>query len=116
MMLGNSPTNFNDRGFLECIGANNWRAHLASNAHDGAGIHFGICEGGDKISCAWSAGGHTNANFASGSSIAFSSKCATLFVPRKNGTKLIRDSGKSLVKGHASTAWVGENNIYAMID
>ena len=67
----NQPAPFGQReresenvGFLEGVGADQWCAHLASDADQGNGIHFRIRNAGNQVGRAGTTGGDRDSHFA----------------------------------------------------
>ena len=101
-----------DIGFLEGATADGGGGNLTGDGDHGNGVHKGISDSRDQVGRSWTGGGHDDADFAGGASIAFGHEGAALFVARENGADLFR-SGKGLVKHHAGPAGVGKNGVDA---
>ena len=97
MVLGDGPADFDDRRFLERIGADDGgRRPGPVMAMIGHGIHLGVGEAGDEVGGAGAAGGDADADPAGAARVALGREAAALLVPRQDRANLV---------GNAVSAW-----------
>ena len=102
-----------DVDFLEGVGAEQFAAHLASDADDGRGIEHGGGDAGDHVGCAGAAGGHGDADATSGARITVGHVRGALFVAHENVVEL--GFAEGVVDGKNRAAGISENMLHAQL-
>ena len=114
-MLGDAAADLDDRRFLERVGADHRRGHLAGDGDQRNAVELGVGDGGDQIGRSGAAGGHADTGLAGRAGVALRGKTAPLLVARQNGADLVRVAGQRLVDRHAGSARIGEHHFHVVI-
>ena len=115
MVLGHAAADFDDRRFLEGVGADDAGAHLAGDGQHGDAVELGVGDRGHQVRGPGTAGGHADADLARAPRVALRGKPAALLVPRQNHAELVAEAREGLVQGNARAARIGENRIHPVV-
>ena len=116
MVLGDAAADFDDRRFLERIGADDLGADLAGDRDQRNAVELGVGDGRDQVRRAGSARGHAHARLAGAAGNALGGEPAALFVPGQDRSEPVGKPRERLVQRHARPARVGENRVDAVVD
>ena len=114
VVLGDRAADLDHRRFLEGVGADDVRGHLAGDRDDRQRIQLGVGESGDQVQRPGPGGGHDDAGLAGDAGVALGGEDPALLVPRQDRADLVAIARERLVHGHARPARVGEDHFHAM--
>ena len=114
MVLGDGAADLDHRRFLERVGADDLRRHLAGDGDDRQAVELGVGQPGDEVQRTGPAGGHDDARPARDAGITLGGEDAALLVAGQDGADLVANAGQRLVHRHARAAGVGEEDLDAV--
>ncbi len=112
-MLHNRKRHTENIRLLERSPSNHLLGNLSRDRHDRNGIHIGVRNSGNQIGRSRSRSCHTDPGPSGRPSITFSSKTASLFVPRENRSNLM-GSRQRLMDRHTGSARISKNYFYTL--
>ena len=115
MVLRDAAADFDDRRFLERVGADDLGGHLAGDGDQRNAVELGVGDGGDEVRGAGAAGGHADADLAGAAGDALGGERAALLVAGQDRAQRVAKARERLVQRHAATAGVGENRVDAVV-
>jgi hypothetical protein len=114
-MLGAGACEAEGVGLLEGVAADQFARDLASESHDGDGIHHGIHEAGHQVGGAGSGGSAADAHFTGGARVALRRETGVLFVAHQYVPDVVivdrfieRESDASGISEEAVDAFPGQ--------
>ena len=114
MVLGDGPADLDDRRFLERVGADDVRGHLAGDGDERQRVHLGVGQAGDEVERPGPGGRHHDARLAGGAGVALGREDPPLLVPRQDRADPVAVARQRLVHRHARPAGIGEDDLDAV--
>ena len=114
-MLGHDAADLDDGRFLEGVGADHRRAHLAGDGDDGDAVQLGVGDAGDQVGGTGPAGCHTDTHLSGGSGVSLGGESPALLLPRQDHPDLVPEPRQGLVQRDAGPAWKGKNHLHPVI-
>mmetsp|Transcript_22279 Transcript_22279/g.61581 ORF Transcript_22279/g.61581 Transcript_22279/m.61581 type:complete len:318 (-) Transcript_22279:120-1073(-) len=111
VVLSDGARDLHDGRLLEGISADEAAGHLASDGHQGHGIHHGVCQASDQVGSPRTRGGNAHTHAASGLGPTLRRENLTLFM----AAQVVLDgwgASQRLVDLHGSPARVGKDLVH----